>query len=192
MIVKHKLSVTYRQTLTCFKRIVGKKHQTTAAKVSAELNQHTNSPVSPKLFALSFIKLDVMEEPPSRNLYFLLSTFRRGWSGLEIARDGLQSSFSLFPTAGQVYVWKAEGSPEKLTTLTAFFPQWSKEVDQWWFGKPYLGILSVRSLPCMVGATTRITWHFRRSCSSNGSGIIPWWWLHLPRQQWNDAYCLCG
>ena len=52
------------------------------------------------------------------------------------------------------------GSPGKLTTLTTFFPQWSTELDQWWFGQLYHGILSVSLFSCMVGSTAKITWTF--------------------------------
>ena len=47
------------------------------------------------------------------------------------------------------------GSSGKLTTLTAFFPQWNTEL-----GQSYREILSVPSLPCMVGSTAKITWTF--------------------------------
>ena len=49
------------------------------------------------------------------------------------------------------------GSPRKLKTLTAIFSQWSTDVDLWCFPQPYRGILSILSLPCMVGSIARIT-----------------------------------
>ena len=50
----------YRRAL---KRIVSRKHRTTAAKFTAELNQHLNSPVSTKTVRLKLKKKDIMKEP---------------------------------------------------------------------------------------------------------------------------------
>ena len=76
-----KLNDTDRQAL---KRIVERKHRTTDAKVIAESNQHLNSSVSTKavciMFAMSSIKPDIVEESPSRNHSYPLSTCRRVWS----------------------------------------------------------------------------------------------------------------
>ena len=149
------------------KHIVGRKYRTTAAKVTDELNQHLNSPVSTKKNSVRSIKPNINEELFLGNLCFLLSTFRRGWSGVKITRAGLQvngtkwyypiSPVFLFSQLQDEFIsW---GSPGKLTTLTAF-PKWSTDVDQWWFGHPYRGILSVPSLPCMVGSAVSITWTF--------------------------------
>ena len=53
-------------------------HRSTAVMVTAELNQHLNSPISTKAV---LCKLEpagyIMEEPPSGDLCFPLSTLRR-------------------------------------------------------------------------------------------------------------------
>jgi hypothetical protein len=51
-----------------------------------------------------------------------------------------QLSFTLFPTSG----WFMFGEcPRKLIILNAWFQLWNMEVDLWWFGQQYLGILLV-------------------------------------------------
>ena len=93
----------------------------------------------PKLFAVSSIKLESMEKPPSGYFWFPLSTFRRGWTGLEITRAGLQTNRSkwYFPTRTVLIFCQLQGefmcggNLGKLKPLTAF-PQWSAEVSWWW------------------------------------------------------------
>ena len=76
-------------------RIVGRNHRTTAARVPAELNQYSNSTVSTKTVR--------------RELY------KAGYRGrTAIRKPLLECSFSFFSAAG---------SPQNLTTLTAFFLQ---------------------------------------------------------------------
>jgi len=52
-----------------------------------------------------------------------------------------QLSFTLFPTSGWVYVWRTSS---KSIILNAWFKLWNMEVDLWWFGQQYLGILLVK------------------------------------------------
>ena len=126
--------------------------------VTAELNQHLNSPVSTK----------TANRSPSENLCFPISTLRRGWSGVKITRAGIKTNgCKWYSPKSPVYLFsQLQGefmcgcSPGKLTTLTAFFPQWSTEVDQWWFEQPYRGIISVLSLPCIETSTAKFTWTF--------------------------------
>ena len=59
------------------KRIVGRKHRTTAKWLLSWINVWIVQ-FLPKVFGMSSIKPDIMEEPPSGNLCFPLSTFRRG------------------------------------------------------------------------------------------------------------------
>lgn len=65
----------------------------------------------PKLYAMSWIKLDIMKEPSSGNLYFLIKTFREGWTGVKTKRPGPHEvirfiEFLFFSAAGRVYVWR--------------------------------------------------------------------------------------
>ena len=100
---------------SALRRSVERKHRTTAAKVTAELNQHLNSPVSVKTARRELIKPNIMEKPPSGNLRFTLSKFKRGWSGVEITRACSTME------ANDILRLQCEfmdgGCPEKLTTL---------------------------------------------------------------------------
>ena len=77
------------------KRIVGSKHKTTAAKVTAELSQNIIVQLRPKLFSVISIKPDIMENRPSRNLCFPQTIFRRGSSDVVFTRAGLQTTGSM-------------------------------------------------------------------------------------------------
>ena len=144
-----KLADRNRRALKC---IVGRKHRTTAAKATTELNQHLNSPVSTKA-----LHHELNKEPPSENLYSTIKIQERlkwcrdhkGWSTDQWKHVifSNESNFFLLLTAGEVYVWKQPGEAYK---SHCFFPQRSTEVDQLWFGQPCRGILSVSSLSCMV------------------------------------------
>ena len=57
--------ITKRDGLALELRIVGRKHPNIAVEVTAELNQHLNSPVSYKT-----VRSDIMEDSPSGNLCF--------------------------------------------------------------------------------------------------------------------------
>ena len=70
----------------------------------------------PKLFDVSSIKPDIMEEPPSGNLYFTLSLneFEVVYRSQRLVCRQMETivtfsdefNFSHFPTTGRVYVWK--------------------------------------------------------------------------------------
>ena len=122
-----KLIDRYRRAIKCGG---GKKFRTTGAKVTVELNQHLNTPVSTKTVRRELNNAGYNGRAAIRKP--LLSTINiqkrlkwcrdhKGWSADQwkqaIFSDN--SSFSLFPTAGRVY---AGSIPWKLTTLTAFFP----------------------------------------------------------------------
>ena len=150
---------TYRQRQTSIKTHCRWRHRTTALKVTAKLNQHLNSPVSTKTVRRELDKAEYHGRAATGKLLLFTMNFQvrlkwcrdhKGWFADRwkkvIFSD--ESSFSLFPTAWRVYVWRQPIG--KHTTLTAIITQWSTEVDQWWFGQLYRGILSVLSLPCTV------------------------------------------
>ena len=160
---KSKLTDRARRAL---KRTVGRKYQTTGAKVITELNQHLNSLASTKTVRCRINKAGYHGNPLHLSP---LSTFRSGWSGVEeIPRAGLQTHGSkwysprcpvfYFPNSEEsLFVRAAQRSWE---LWPPFYLHWSNKVDQWWFEQPFRGILSVSSLPIMVGSTAWITWTF--------------------------------
>ena len=99
------------------KRIVGRRHRTTAAKVTAHFNQHLDSPVSTKT-----VRRD-------KNC-FPLSTFRSDWRGLRLM--GLQTHGSKWysPMSHFFYFLTASLEAAQGSLLpSAFFPHWSTEFD---------------------------------------------------------------
>ena len=111
---KPKLSERDRRTL---KRIVSKNLINTAAKVTAELSIHPEDPVSTKTVRQELHKSDIHGTPAiAKPVITENNTERRkGWydnhgswiSGdlKHVMRSG-ESSFTLFPTSGRVYVWR--------------------------------------------------------------------------------------
>lgn len=108
------LSERDRRTLT---RIVRSDHKTTAAKVTAELNDHLEHPVSTKTVRRELHKSGFHGRAAIRKP--LLSTtnvakrlewckIHQKWS-MEQWKNVIfsdESSFTLFPTTGRVYVWR--------------------------------------------------------------------------------------
>ena len=153
---------TCRRTL---KRIVGKKHRTTAAKATTDLDQHLNRSVSIKAVRRELNEAgyhgiaNVRKHLASTiNIQKRLNwcRYHKGWYSDQwkqvIFSD--ESSFSLFPTAGRVYVWRQPWeayNPELLPTM-------KHRGGSVKFGKPHRGNLSFPSLPCMVRSTAMITW----------------------------------
>ena len=99
------------------KHIVGRKHRTTAAKVTAELNQHLNIPVSTKTVRRELNKTGYHGKTAIKKP--LLSTINiqkrskwcrehKCWSTYQWkqVRFSDESRFSLFPTAERAYVWR--------------------------------------------------------------------------------------
>lgn len=99
------------------KRIVAKQHKTTAAKVTAELNSHLNNPISTKTVRWEFHESNIYGRAAiSKPLITDANAkLRKKW-----CRDHKtwtiddwknvvwsdESSFTLFPTNGRVYVWR--------------------------------------------------------------------------------------
>ena len=117
-----------RSALKC---IVRKYHRTTTTKVTTELNQHLNSPVSIKPFLRELNKIE--------------------FYGRAAVRKPLLSTINI----------------QKRLKWCRDHKCWS--TDQW---------------------KQVIFPDFRRSRSSNGPGIIPWW--YLLRRQCSDTYRSCG
>jgi len=110
------------------KRIVSENHRGTAVKVRSELNIHPEDPVSTKTVQQEHHKYDIyaraaIAEPVITENY---TKMRERWCGdhktwmcddCKYAVWSDESSFTLFPTSGFVYVWRKskEGSnPECL------------------------------------------------------------------------------
>ena len=127
-----------------------------------------------KLFTVSSLKPDIVEEPPSGNLCFPLSTFRRGWQGLV--------QFFSFPN--YMVELMCGGSPAMLTTLTTFFQQWSTVMV--WADIPWNFLGPVVALHGSINNKDHLY-----TCSPNGAGNIPWWWRHLLRRQCSATFCPC-
>ena len=111
---KRKLSDKDRRTLT---RIVRKDHKNTAPKITAEINDHLENPVSSKtvrreLHKAGFHGRAAIRKPllSQTNIAKRLEWSRnlQNWS-LEQWKNVIfsdESSFTLFPTSGRVYVWR--------------------------------------------------------------------------------------
>jgi hypothetical protein len=114
---ERKSTLTERDGCT-FRRIVSKNHRTTAAKVTAELNIHFEDPVSTKTVRCELHKSNIMVGLQLLNLWLLKVMLRCLNNGVRTIKLGCQttgnthviwsdeSSFTLFPTSGRVYVWR--------------------------------------------------------------------------------------
>ena len=134
------------------KRTVSKNRINTAAKVTAELRIHLQDPVSTKTVRRELHKSDIHGTPAiAKSLIAENNTERRkrqyddydSWTSGDlkhVIRSG-ESSFTLFPTPGWVYVWRTR--PKKRIILNGRFHLWNTEADLWWFGQQYIGILQV-------------------------------------------------
>ena len=114
--LSHQNRWTISRTLTEFKKH-GRKHRTTAAKVTAELNQHLNSPFPIKTVHRELIKVGFHGRSTIRkpllsfvNIQKMLLCCRdhKGWSADQWKHVVFfeEASFSPYPTARWVYMWR--------------------------------------------------------------------------------------
>lgn len=112
---KRKLSERDVRVLT---RIVSKKHKTTAAQITAELNVHLNSPVSTKTVRRELHRVNIhgraaIAKPlvPRANAKrrFQWCKERKSWDvdNVKHVLFSDESAFTVFPTSGRVTVWRS-------------------------------------------------------------------------------------
>ena len=158
-----------------------RKHRTT------ELSQYQNSPVSIKTVRHELIKAGYHGRAPSGNLRFSLSTFRRGWSGVDITMAGLQTNGSewYFPTS-PVFLFLNYRASLCVEVAQGILQPWltsSHSEARKWISD---------GLDRHIVEFFRSSWTSWESVFIQCSSIIPWWCRLLPRRQYSDTYHLCG
>jgi len=125
---KRKLSERDVRVLT---RIVSKKHKTTAAQITAELNVHLNSPVSTRTVRRELHRVNIhgraaVAKPlvtcANAKRRFQWCKERKSWAvdNVKHVLFSDESTFTVYPTSGRVTVWR---SPKKRTTQTVACPE---------------------------------------------------------------------
>ncbi|KAL6477195.1 hypothetical protein MHYP_G00156940 [Metynnis hypsauchen] len=112
---KRKLSERDVQVVT---RIVSKKHKTTAAQITAELNVHLNSPVSTRTVPRELHRVNIhgraaIAKPlvtrANAKRRFQWCKERKSWAvdNVKHVLFSDESTFTVFPTSGRVTVWRS-------------------------------------------------------------------------------------
>ena len=139
-------------------RIVSKNQRNTAAKVTAELSIHLEDPVSTKTIGQELHKSNISSRAAIAISLWLLKTMLKGLKDgviiiiprhliIENMYYGQKSLPS--PCSQHQARFMFREHPRKPIILNAWFQLWNVEVDMWWFGQQYLGIIP---LNCRITA----------------------------------------